>query len=181
MTSKLIPYLCLCLVLASSLFAEEKKGTSLVFDVPEGAKFEEKSKGQMEFYSITLKKDTSLGLLMISASPAPISEEMLKPMAEMMKLSFEKAMKENKDLVLKDTKSESREFKEGIWKGYENRFVATTKGDQKVFQLMYVLWDGERSWNAQYTGQEQDYDTVVQILRSIKRNAAAKPAQAPVT
>jgi hypothetical protein len=41
--------LSLCLALFSPLFAVEKKGKSLVFDLPEGAEFGDKANGQMEF------------------------------------------------------------------------------------------------------------------------------------
>jgi hypothetical protein len=117
---------------------------------------------------------------MIHASPAPVPEEMLKPMAEQMKASFEKAMKENMDFPVKDIKSESREFKEGIWTGYEVKFLATSEGGEEVLQLMHVLWDGKRLWNAQFTGKEKDHDAVIRILREIKHNDVAKPGDAPV-
>lgn len=169
MKSSIIPLLCLSFSLLSPLLAAEHNGKSLVFNLPEGAKFEDKAREKGEFYSITLQKEPgNFGLLMIHDSPVPGSKEMLKPMAEMMRVSIEQAMKENKELALKDTKTTSKEIEKGIWTGYEIQFTGTPAAGPKLLQLMYVLWDGKRMWNAQFTGQEKDYDQVVKILEETK-------------
>lgn len=160
----------LVFVTASSLHA-----TSLTFTLPANATLEDKKHGDLQFYVIKLGDDRQPGLLMVSSSPAPITFEMLKPMAEMMRISVLGELKKQASLTVDESQTTTRDFAAGIWKGYEIS-LRTSAGDHQMSQLIFVLWDGESAWNGQFTGSPDQAATAVEILSSAKKVVAPKPA-----
>ena len=140
------------LLIITTCFAKDVKGKTYVFNIPDDVTFETKT--DMEFYSFKWGKDASIALLMFYPYPTSTSEQMLKPMIELMEIGFEYQMK--KMAGIKDIKKTKRDIKAGVFSGVEIEF-AVVYGDGKIIeQYMFLVWDGDRAWSGQLTAPSTD-------------------------
>lgn len=168
MMKKLLMLTVCAFVFCSSSFAKEVKGKNLSFQIAEDTKFD--SKDKHEFYTFTWQGKTPIStLFMMYPNPAPASKEMLKPMVDMMLVGFKTQIEKNKGMKLKSSKK--REVTYGPFSGYEIEFVVNNEAAPiDVKQYMFILFDGEKCWNAQLTSASQDdIKKAYDILKNAKK------------
>lgn len=130
----------------------EVVGQSYQFSIPEDVQFE--SKAEHEFYSFRWGQAESIQLLMLYPNPASSSAKMVKPMADMMAISFEDNLDADSGLSLSSSTRESVEF--GPFVGEQLTFVLEADDGISVTQIVFVLHDGRRIWNGQLSGTSAD-------------------------
>lgn len=143
-------------------------GQSYQFMVPEGVSFE--SKKEHEFYTFRWGEAAKTQLLMIHPHPAPSSAKMLKPMADMMAISFEENLPAKESMKLVSSKREAIQL--GLFSGEQLSFKIEGPNGIHVDQYIFLLHDGERVWNAQLSGMDED---------GLKRAKAILSSAEPIT
>jgi len=154
-------------IVSISCFAEEVKGNTISFQLSNNIKFENKTRRQLEFYCFKWGQPGTMFIL--NRNLAVTSKEMLKPMSEMMIISFKDQMGKQPGMSIKS--STQREVLLGIFSGTELEFViSNAQLGFEIKQYMFLLWDGTSSWNGQFSATSpKDISTVYDILKNAKR------------
>jgi hypothetical protein len=151
----------------ASCFAREVTGKSYTFDIPDNVKFEFKD-SSMEFYTFNLGEPPDIGLFMLYASPMPMSEAMMKPMTDMMLVSFKEQMKKKPGMEL--VSSNQKPLDAGRFSGVEIEFILKADPGIEMKQYMFLLRDGDQGWNGQLTASStNDLSVVKAILKSARK------------
>lgn len=147
-------YALITLVLIHQLLSAdtvEVKSQSLQFSIPEEVEF--KSKEELEMYSFTWGEGTNTNLLILYPHPMPSPAKMVKPMADMMEISFEESLAEKSGLELVSTKREADRW--GLFTGEQLAADLKSPDGFELTNYMFILHDGERIWNGQLSGADK--------------------------
>jgi hypothetical protein len=139
-------------ILISSVSAKEVTGKTYRFTLPDEVRFE--SNEQHEFYSFHWGGPTNSALLMLHPNPAPISLRALKPMAEMMQVTFEDQMKAQGQASEIETKRSDLTL--GDFQGVELEFTIKHDSGITIKQWIWILHDGTHAWNGQLTAHSAE-------------------------
>ena len=154
---------------ANSLVAASRvMGQTYSFMVPDHVIFE--SHQDMEFYTFRWGKAPHVALFMLNANPAPLTVRALKPMADMMAVTFEDQIK--KQIALSDIQTERTELQIGPFEGIQIAFTMKQTSGDIMLQYMLILHDGDRAWNAQLTANTtNDILTAHAIMQTAEKIA----------
>jgi hypothetical protein len=140
------------------------EGETYQFTVPDEVQFESRG-GGIEHYTFRWGEAPDMALLMLHANPAPMTPRAIKPMADMMEITFEDQLAA--EGRTEQINKERTEISFGPFEGVQLEFVIETAGDRTVRQYMFIVHDGSRAWNGQLTAlNERDIEKAHAIMES---------------
>lgn len=144
----------LIMFVSTALFAGETEvsGITYSFTIPENVIFE--SHDEMDIYTFRWGNAPHFAFFMLNVNPAQVSERALKPRAEMMEITFEDQMK--KQGIVSDIQKKLTDIELGPFEGIELEFIITQPAGIAVRQYMFILHDGDQSWNGQLTASSEN-------------------------
>lgn len=163
---KYLTLITLILCGTTNAFANEAIGKTYRFTTPENVRFE--SNDEHEFYSFHWGEASKNALLMLYPNPVAMSVRTLKPMADMMEITFEDQMKSQGQAV--EIKTERRELKLGVFEGVELEFTISHNTGITIKQWILILHDGTHIWNGQLTAHSaEDIEIAHKIIEQAAR------------
>lgn len=160
----------LAILVATSSFSEETNvvGKTYEFTIANDVIFESHEK--MEFYTFKWGDAPHIALFMLSVNPAPLTPRALKPMADMMEVTFEDQITTHMDVS--DIQKKRNEVDLGSFKGTQLEFVVTQPTGIAIRQYMLILHDGSHAWNGQLTANStNDIARTHMIIKKAKKIA----------
>ena len=166
---KPIALMALTLCWATTAFSKDVTGKTYCFTVPDDVTF--KSHEKLEFYTFRWGKDKQLALFMLHVSPAPLPPGAIKPMVDVMEITFESQMKQQGQTA--DIEKKQTELDLGPFKGTQIEFIIKHTEGKTIRQYMFLLHDGSNVWNGQLTAPSAND---IERARLIMKKAKRKPS-----
>jgi len=161
-------------IAASQALAKEVRSERFVFEIPEDVEFQRNP--ETEFYSFHWGEAPETNLLMLYPHPAKTPRRMLEPMSEMMVIAMEEELAEKPEIEVRSGQREAVTL--GIFEGYELSFGLKGADYESVEQIVFLLYQDDRIWNAQLTSTGDAGKKARGILAGIRPATPAR-AEAP--
>lgn len=175
---KPIALMALTLCWATTGFSKDVTGKTYRFTVPDDVTF--KSHEKLEFYTFRWGTDKQLVVFMLNVNQTPLPLKAIKPMVELMEITFESTLKQQGQTA--EFEKKQTELDLGPFKGTQIEFTIKHAEGKTIRQYTFLLHDGSNVWNGYLTTTSTNDDDIKRahlILKKTKRIANKTLEAAP--